>query len=473
MKQTTGLSLRPQQTLALSPQLEQGLQLLAMPAVELRQAIDEALAKNPLLMLSDELDDTCSGKAPAKPPDPSLRAPVVSEAAENTDFDAAASAEREIAYWESHGGHWEEEPTDPYQLIAETEGLTEHLHRQAALTPIPEALRPAITIVIEAIDENGYLSVPLEELATWSDPPLEGTVLQEALAIVQGFDPTGVGARTLAECLLLQLADRPATPEQQLAEVVVRDHLTLLARHDYPALQKALGVDAKRLKAAVALIERLDPKPGRRYARTTAPAILPDLLAVADPAGWRVELNPAAYPRVVVAPFYHQQIGRKSPAEWRQLLTEAKQFVKQLQQRAVTLVRVGQAIVERQRDYFAHGDVALRPLTLKEIAEAVELHESTVSRAIAGKTLLSPRGVVPLKHFFATRLTTESGATTSNAAIKSRIAALIAEEPPTAPLSDTEIAARLAAEGIVIARRTVAKYRDSLSIPPAVLRRRL
>ena len=474
MTLSTGLALKAQQTLTLSPQLEQALQLLALPAVDLRQAIDEALAKNPLLILGEELE----GATPLVAASP----PVEPEAADRSSNDPSNSAEEELppfaadasAYWESSGRSWgEDEPNDPFSLIADSEGLTDHLHRQAALSSMDEALRPLVALVIEALDENGYLTTPLAELATWVDPPADEAALAQALEIVQRLEPTGVGARSLAECLLLQLAEHPQSPQRALAEAIVRDHLALLARHDYATLSRVLAVGPDDLKGAVALIERLDPKPGRPFARTTAQTILPDLLIVPDAAGWRVALNPAAYPRVVVAPYYHDQIGRKSSAEWRQLLTEAKQFVKHLEQRAITLLRVGQAIVDRQHRFFVEGDSALAPLTLREIAEAVALHESTVSRTIAGKTMLTPKGVVPLKHFFTARLTTESGAATSNAAIKSRIAALIASESPDKPLSDSEIVARLAAEGIVIARRTVAKYRDALSIPPAALRRRL
>ncbi len=474
MSLTAGLTLKPQQTLTLSPQLEQSLQLLTLPAIELRQAIEEALAQNPLLILSDELDDSASSHDPPTP---------VATGAAEAALDAAPPASSveppplpadETAYWETATRNWEEdEEHDPFRLIADSEGLTDHLHRQAALTAMPEALRPLVALVIEALDDNGYLTTPLPELAIWVDPPADVAALTEALAIVQRFEPTGVGARSLAECLLLQLAERPPSRERSLAEAIVREHLNLLARHDYGALAQALTVPIAELKAAVALIERLDPKPGRPFARTTAQTILPDLLVAPEAGGWRVALNPAAYPRVVVAPYYHDQIGRKSPTKWRQLLAEAKQFVKHLEQRAITLLRVGQAVVERQHRFFVEGDCALAPLTLREIAEALALHESTVSRAIAGKTMLTPKGVVPLKHFFTARLTTESGAATSNAAIKNRIAALIASESPDKPLSDSEIATRLAAEGIVIARRTVAKYRDALSIPPAALRRRL
>lgn len=470
------LALKTQTALALSPLLQQSLHLLTLPAVELRQAIDEALATNPLLILAEELPEAPESHGePTSSPSASLD-PTSDTLEQGSDRDPADSAlEPGERYWEgaTSGEAPDDETFDPYRTAATPEGLTEHLIRQAEMSPLPDHLRAPLLLLIEALDDNGYLVAPLDEIATWVDPPVNRELLEVALKILHRFDPTGVGARSLAECLLLQLAERPEGPARALAERIVSDHLALLARHDYPGLKKTLRCSDGDLKAAVALIESLDPKPGRRFATDTAPAVIPDLIVTPDGAHYQVHLNPAAYPRVVVSPLFEASIGRKSPEAWRARLTEAKQFVKQLHQRAFTLMRVGQAIVDRQSAFFRHGVTALQPLTLKAVAEMVGLHESTVSRVVAGKYLQAPNGLFELKTFFPTALATESGEAASATAIKNRIAALIASEDPHHPLSDTEIAERLAAEGIVIARRTVAKYRDSLSIPPAKLRKRL
>ena len=476
----TGLALKPQTSLTLSPQLQQSLHLLTLPAAELRQAIEEALEQNPFLIRTDEWEETATtgaevthaGATPAAPNDTERVEATVppAEASESVPDDTPYDA-----YWEgvTPGIAPEDEPFDPYRTAVAPEGLTEHLTAQAELTLLPETVRQHVLLLIEALDDNGYLCAPLAEIAQWVDPPADTETLEVALKVLQRFDPTGVGARSLSECLLLQLAERPASPERTLAERLVRDALELLAKRDYAGLRKTLGCSEAELKAAIALVESLDPKPGRRFSTETAPTVIPDLIVTPEGDRFRVDLNPAAYPRVVVSPLYQASIGRKSPEAWRTRLAEAKQFVKQLHQRAFTLLRVGQTIVDHQADFFRYGERALQPLTLKTVAEALTLHESTISRVVAGKYLLAPNGLFELKTFFSAALATDDGDATSGAAIKSRIRALIAAEDPHRPLSDTAIADRLAAEGIVIARRTVAKYRDSLSIPPAKLRKRL
>ncbi|MCX7946238.1 MAG: RNA polymerase factor sigma-54 [Hydrogenophilus sp.] len=472
------LNLKLQTTLTLSPQLQQALHLLTLPAVELQQTIHDLLERNPCLMLADELPGSPSDPLSSAPEESSLSTDP-SPAGGNLE-DPFPSPELddpdESLYWEhvSNARHPDDdEIPDPLLNAPCTEDLRDELRRQAALVLAPQEIREHLYLLIEALDDDGYLRAPLEEIATWTDPPADLEILETALKLLQKFDPPGVGARTIPEALLLQLADHPVTPSRTLAEAIIRDHFDLLARHDYAQLCKRLCCSEEQLKTAVDLIQTLDPKPGLRYSAQQIHTVIPDLLVHPVEEGWRVTLNPAAYPKVVVSPLYEQQITRKSPAEWRDRLAEAKQFVKQLHQRALTLVRVGQAIVDHQADYFRHGETALKPLTLRTIAEQLELHESTVSRVVADKYLASPRGVIPLKRLFSARLATDDGADAAAAAIQSRIKAIIAAEDPRSPLSDQAIADRLAVEGIVIARRTVAKYRDLLAIPAAKLRKRL
>ncbi len=491
-KPGTGVGVRIAATTTIAPQLQQALHLLTLPAAELQQEIAAALERNPLLALADEepegmpLSATSSpakaaqwtedpAETPAASPS-SAQAEAVADPTVRDEAEAPLPAAEADYYWDDadSGRQRDAEEHDPLATLSAEKTLQEHLLEQAALSTIPEALLPAMMALIEAIDDTGYLSLSFAEIAAASPYPCTETELEAALAIVQTFDPAGVGARSLEECLRLQLLEQPQSAERDLALKIVDEGLPLLARHDFDTLQRRLGCDRAALKAAIERITALDPKPGLRFGAAEARYLIPDLLVRRVGNAWQVQLNPAAYPRVVVSPRYQELITRRSPAEWRQYLSEARQFVKALEQRAATLVRVAQAIVDTQAAYFEHGAAALKPLTLKDIAHALEIHESTVSRVVAGKSLLAPDGtVVPLKRLFSAKVSSESGETAAAAAIQQRLRELIAAENPAAPLSDNDLVALLNREGIVIARRTVAKYRDALGIAPAKLRKRI
>jgi RNA polymerase sigma-54 factor len=486
MKQ--GLQLRLSQHLALTPQLQQAIRLLQLSTLELNQEIDQALQDNPLLERADASEQ--SAFAPSGDAMSTVQQPVSEEAARATDDrdDGADSAEMGWGS-ESSGSHGvprdPEDDVDAGDIQAAATGLREHLAAQLALTQLPERERRVVSFLIEALDDDGYLAQSLDELADTvaGDAEIDREELMDELTIglryLQQFDPPGVGARSPGECLDLQLQGLTQSACRDLARAIVRDHLDQFAGRDYARIRKALGCDDDDLRDAQMLIKSLNPRPGAQFAPLDTRYVVPDVVVRKVRGSWKVSLNNEAMPRLRINRMYadilqSQRRGNAgSVASMAGQLQEAKWLIKNVQQRFDTIQRVSQAIVDRQRAFFDHGEVAMRPLTLREVAEAVELHESTISRVTTQKYLASPRGIFELKYFFGSHVATDTGGAASSTAIRALIKQLISVEDGHKPLSDARIAEVLGEQGIVVARRTVAKYRESLSIPPVNLRKAL
>jgi RNA polymerase sigma-54 factor len=340
----------------------------------------------------------------------------------------------------------------------------------------------ALAVLIDSLNEDGYLADALEDIAERlaGDDEAERLELLErlqcALKWLQSLDPPGVGARDLAECLTLQLRSLPRSEAQAIAILVCRHHLELLARRDIRKLMAATGADEELLREAQALIVALEPKPGRPFTNAEAQVIVPDVIVQRAGRGWKVVLNPEVMPRLRINDLYAKAIrGARgvngSPLGAR--LQEARWFVKNIQQRFDTIQRVSQAIVERQKGFLTHGAIAMKPLVLREIADELGLHESTISRVTTAKYMATLQGTFELKYFFGSSLHTEAGGNASSTAVRALLKQLIGAEDPAKPLSDSQLSQMLEEQGIQVARRTVAKYREALKFAPANLRRSL
>ena len=475
MKQT--LQLKLSQQLTLTPQLQQSIRLLQLSTLELNQELEKFLMENPLL----ERDDAEAESAPP-PPNGSAReereaaaeAPV-SESPPGGDADIDWYTDAPSSAPRRDDGEESEYP----QLAASTPTLGEHLLGQLALMQLSDRDKSVVSTLIAALDENGYLSQSLEEIAELLPAELEVGLdeLQIGLRHLQGLDPTGVGARAPAECLELQLKALPAdTPARELAIGIVHAHLDALAAHDFARLKRHLDCDDASLREAQHLIQSLNPHPGAEYAANEIRYIVPDVIVKKVKNAWVASLNPDAMPKLRVNRMYAEILQNKQHASSGQMssqLQEARWLIKNVQQRFETILRVAQAIVERQRHFLDHGEVAMRPLVLREIAETLGLHESTVSRVTTQKFMATPRGIFELKYFFGSHVATETGGACSATAIRALLKQLVHAEDGKRPLSDSKIAQILSEQGIVVARRTIAKYRESLHIPPVSLRKSL
>jgi RNA polymerase sigma-54 factor len=334
-----------------------------------------------------------------------------------------------------------------------------------------------VRFLIEALDDDGYLSASLEELLETLPPEYEVEIeeLEIALHHIQHFDPTGIGARNPRECLALQLKALDEDEVQVLALAIVDKHLELLAARDFAKIRRLTGCDDEELKAAHSLITSLNPRPGSGFAQTEARYITPDVIVKKLKGKWTAYINPDAYPRLRINRLYAEILARQRRGNGNMTgqLQEARWLIKNVQQRFDTIHRVTQAIVDRQRQFFEHGEVAMRPLVLREIADILGLHESTVSRVTSQKYMATPRGIFELKYFFGSHVATDTGGACSATAIRALLKQLIGSEDGKKPLSDSQLSEILGQQGIVVARRTVAKYRESLNIPPVNLRKTL
>ena len=480
MKQS--LQLRLSQHLALTPQLQQSIRLLQLSTIELNQEIEQALQDNPLLERAEVVE------APAFNATGDALSHVQQPSAQEEEAPPRETDDGSDAIWgnEMSGGRGSRDPDDDVdagEIQAAATGLREHLNSQLALTQLGERERGVVAFLVEALDDDGYLTQSLEELADAiaGDSDVDREELAEELAIalrhLQHLDPAGIGARTPQECLDLQLLAMPSAPIRDLARNIVRNHLDQLAARDYARIKKALGCDDDALRDAQALIKSLNPRPGAQYSPLDTRYVVPDVVVRKVRNSWRVTLNGEAMPRLRINRLYadilqSQRSGRGgATSSLAGQLQEAKWLIKNVQQRFDTIQRVAQAIVDRQRAFFDHGEVAMRPLTLREIADAVSLHESTISRVTTQKYLASPRGIFELKYFFGSHVATDTGGAASSTAIRALIKQLVGAEDGHKPLSDARIAEILGEQGIVVARRTVAKYRESLNIPPVNLRK--
>lgn len=461
MKQS--LQLKLHQQLTLTPQLQQSIRLLQLSTLELDQEIGQMLQDNPLL---ERLDEGYPAES-AQTAEPSQDTPAGMKADEI--YDEMAWGDR------GYGGASSEddEEREFQQADAACMGLRKHLLDQLSLTAMPERDRRLVALLIESLDEDGYLAVSLDELADMLPAELDfdRRELETALKLLQSFDPIGVGARDLSECLLLQLNALPAdTPFLEAAKSVVREHLGLLAEREYGKLKKILGLHSDRDFIAMRqLITSLDPRPGALYAPVDARYVVPDVMVKKVKGMWVVSLNPDVMPRLRINQMYadilrhHREEGGTLSSQ----LQEARWLIKNVKQRFETILRVAQAIVDRQRHFLEYGEVAMRPLTLREIGDALNLHESTISRVTTQKYMMTPRGIYEFKYFFGSSLATDAGGAASSTAIKALIRQLIEAEDRSRPLSDNAISDMLKEQGFVVARRTIAKYREMMMIPPA------
>jgi RNA polymerase sigma-54 factor len=480
MKQT--LQLKLSQHLTLTPQLQQSIRLLQLSTLELNQELERFLADNPLL----EREDT-PADVPYQP------AHLNGSTSSQTDAPAGESAVPETSTGESagtsqdwfedapsfSGGRDDNDEGDFPQIPADSPSLREHLLEQIAMLKLSDRDRILVALLVDALDDDGYLTQPLEEIVELfpAELQVEPEELQIALMHLQHLDPVGVGARNPAECLELQLAAMPAsTPGHELALAVVRQHLAALAARDFAKLKKSLQCDDACLREIQQLIQSLNPRPGGAYASTETRYIVPDVIVKKVKNVWVASLNPDAMPKLRINRMYADILQNSRNSGTGQLshqLQEARWLIKNVQQRFETILRVSQAIVDRQRHFFEHGEVAMRPLVLREIADTLDLHESTVSRVTTQKFMFTPRGIFELKYFFGSHVATEAGGACSATAIRALLKQLVSAEDQKKPLSDSKISQILGQQGIVVARRTIAKYRESLHIPPVNLRKSL
>lgn len=468
------LQLKLSQHLALTPQLQQSIKLLQLSTLELEQELEKYLQENPLLEREDE------AYAPVLPQNGAAGPAEAEKPADAAEAEAPApSGDEESWLGESEGsyasssGSFDDDDHDFQDVQAATTSLREHLSWQLGLMSLPARDRTLVQCLIDALDDDGYLTQSLEELVESLPPELEIELeeLQIALRHLQNFDPTGVGARNAQECLALQLEALPADETQVLALRIVRNHLDLLAGRDFAKLKKLAECDDDQLRDAQFLIRSLNPRPGAQYAALDARYITPDVVVRKLRGQWVVNINADAYPRLRINSLYAQILSRQRGSGLAGQLQEARWLIKNVQQRFDTILRVAQAIVDRQRQFFDHGEVAMRPLVLREIADTLGLHESTVSRVTTQKYMATPRGIFELKYFFGSHVATEAGGACSATAIRALIKQLVGAEDAKKPLSDSQIAELLGQQGIVVARRTIAKYRESLNIPPVKLRK--
>jgi RNA polymerase sigma-54 factor len=480
MKQT--LQLKLSQHLTLTPQLQQSIRLLQLSTLELNQELERFLADNPLLEREETDDDL---DAPSIRLNGASPAQEIAAGADGADQGLAPGEDDRAAEldWYLDGaavgaGREEGEDGDYPQLAAESPTLRDHLLQQLSLTPLPDRDRRLVGLLVEALDEDGYLTQPLDEIAAMLPAELgvDADDLAIALKHLQNLDPTGVGARSPAECLELQLLALPEmTAGRELALRIVREHLPLLAARDYAKLKKLANCDDTALRTAHKLIQSLNPRPGAEFAQIETRYVIADVVVRKIKNVWVATLNPEAMPRLRVNRIYADilQQNRGSAGQLSAQLQEARWLIRNVQQRFETIQRVSQAIVDRQRHFFDHGEVAMRPLVLREIADALGLHESTVSRVTTQKFMATPRGIFELKYFFGSHVATETGGACSATAIRALIKQLVAAEDGKKPLSDSRISQILGQQGIVVARRTIAKYRESMHIPPVNLRKAL
>jgi len=471
------LQLKQSQQLTLTPQLQQAIRLLQLSTLDVNQEVARLLDENPLLEREDE-DATqpyAYGDAAA------TSAVDTTEAKDEMPHQADEAWEKED--WNEYSFSTASGPDDEKEaraeVVADTHSLREHLIWQLNMSQHDERDQKIIGLLIDALDANGYLAQPLEEIVEMLPEQLDITLddLETALVQLQHLDQPGIAARTLSECLALQLKALPEdTPCRDLALRLVTQHLSLLGAHDFAKLKKLLRCDDDALRIVQSLITHLQPRPGAEFEQRAADYVVPDVVVEYRNGSWHVRLNQGAMPRLRVNQMYEnilQQGNEKNGQQLAGQLQEARWLIKNLQQRFDTILRVSQTIVDRQRNFFEHGETAMRPLVLREIAEQLDLHESTISRVTTQKFMLTPRGIYELKYFFCSGIATESGGTCSSTAIRALIKQLINQEDARHPLTDNRMSGILAQQGILVARRTVAKYRELLNILPVNLRKSL
>jgi RNA polymerase sigma-54 factor len=492
METSVRLDHRQQQTM--SPRLQHAVRLLQMSSLDFAQELHDVVGRNPFL----EQDETegeepdvavvsaTAGLAPAQiaEVDPPEVAEEVAAAPAHIDeqdvpesYDAGVESDGERETWLNDGStptrHSEDGALD---LVPWRTGLRAHLHSQLNVLQVPLRDLVLAKAIVESLDDDGYLRQPLTDLIGEFelDPPPDEQELLVALRRVQSLEPAGVAARSVAECLLLQLPAIDCPDQRSLARAIVTDHLDGLAAKDVPKLAQRLAATPAQVEAVCERIRRLDPRPGWRFDSGQVHYVTPDVVVKRVRGQWTAMLNPAVVPRVRINQVYAELFQRHRASQHAELaahLQEARWTLRNVEQRFVTILSVARAIIARQRRFFELGPMAMKPLGLKEIALETGMHESTVSRVTNNKFMSTPLGVFELKYFFSRAMTSTSGNSYSGTAVRGLIKDMIAEETPTAPLSDAQIAQMLAQQGLVVARRTVTKYRQALRIAPVDRRR--
>ena len=532
MKQT--LQVRLSQHLALTPQLQQSIRLLQLSTLELHQEVEQMLEQNPFLEAEEEqapafepLAERTSSAERAGERESERAADAGNDSSgDGSGGDDVAAIDGAADFGGTERDDWENgTEREDFDGIRETPGksrnstdgedfddsdrdsptpsLQDHLRGQLRGMRLSPADAAAVLVLIDSLDDDGYLGDSLEDIAgrlreggggeaaDWIDAAALGDAeegdaadpllahLRCALRFLQSMDPTGVGARDLADCLTLQLRTKERSQAQTIAIIVCKSHLALLARRDLKKLMAVTGADEQMLREAQALIVSLEPKPARPFARAEANIVVPDVIVLKSGRGWKVQLNPDVMPKLRINDLYASAIRQHRGSNalngagpgLNSRLQEARWFVKNILQRFDTIQRVSQAIVERQKSFFTHGAIAMKPLVLREIADELGLHESTISRVTTAKYMSTPYGTFELKYFFGSSLNTDSGGNASSTAVRALIRQIVAAEDPAKPLSDSQISQMLDEQGIQVARRTVAKYREALKIAPTQLRK--
>lgn len=476
MKQ--GLQLRLSQQLAMTPQLQQAIRLLQLSTLELQQEIQLALESNPLLEQTDQHDEIESFEKADSDSLDTGEALEQRDMPEELPLDATWDEIYSAGTPSGTGTDYRDEELPIYQGET-TQTLQDYLMWQVELTPFSDTDAAIATSIVDAVDNTGYLTVPLQDiLDSIGDDDVTLEEVEAVLKRVQRFDPVGVAARDLRDCLLVQLSQfADDTPRLTEARLIVSDYLDLLANHDFRSLIRVTRLKEEVLKEALALIQSLDPRPGQSINTGESEYVIPDVLVRKVQGIWAVELNTDSVPRLQINQQYAalgNSARNDSDGQFiRSNLQEARWLIKSLESRNDTLLKVTRCIVEQQQDFFEQGEEFMKPMVLADIAQAVDMHESTISRVTTQKFLHSPRGIFELKYFFSSHVNTDSGGEASSTAIRALVKKLIAAENPVKPLSDSKLTALLSDQGIIVARRTVAKYRESLSIPPSNQRKQL
>ncbi|EHR8464346.1 RNA polymerase factor sigma-54 [Escherichia coli] len=476
MKQ--GLQLRLSQQLAMTPQLQQAIRLLQLSTLELQQELQQALESNPLLEQIDTHEEIDTRETQDSETLDTADALEQKEMPEELPLDASWDTIYTAGTPSGTSGDYIDDELPVYQGET-TQTLQDYLMWQVELTPFSDTDRAIATSIVDAVDDTGYLTVPLEDiLESMGDEEIDIDEVEAVLKRIQRFDPVGVAAKDLRDCLLIQLSQfDKTTPWLEEARLIISDHLDLLANHDFRTLMRVTRLKEDVLKEAVNLIQSLDPRPGQSIQTGEPEYVIPDVLVRKHNGHWTVELNSDSIPRLQINQHYASMCNNArndGDSQFiRSNLQDAKWLIKSLESRNDTLLRVSRCIVEQQQAFFEQGEEYMKPMVLADIAQAVEMHESTISRVTTQKYLHSPRGIFGLKYFFSSHVNTEGGGEASSTAIRALVKKLIAAENPAKPLSDSKLTSLLSEQGIMVARRTVAKYRESLSIPPSNQRKQL
>ncbi|BCN93370.1 RNA polymerase sigma-54 factor [Thiomicrorhabdus immobilis] len=492
-----GLQINMGQQLKLTPQLQQSIKILQYSALEVQQTIEATLETNFMLEVNEEFDqddDEKDNLEAANDPSSDEKTEIANATDSETPLDINQSDtikdDLEIDYdWEEvytdhtpASNQSAEEYTSAETYTASEESLHDHLYWQSDIYPWDENESVIASYIIDDINEEGYLSSSLEDIKDSianNEPDVIVSVpeVEAVLKVIQQFEPTGVGARTVQESLLLQLANQPKTPYVMTAIQLITENFDWLSFHDSKRIKKLYGLDDDELTQLIRLIQSLNPRPGRDYSSTQSEVIVPDLRLRRVKDGWLVELNSNAFPRLSINTAYIDLASSlKNDEQSKQIkeqLLEAKGLIKSIHSRGETLLRVGKFIVEKQERFFEEGEHAMQPLVLREVADYLDLHESTISRATNQKYIQTPRGTFELKYFFSTGVSQYGSADQSAIAIKAHIKELIDAEDPKKPLSDSKLMSLLEDKDIVVARRTIAKYREALKIPSSSERKKL